>query len=138
MEDAAESKKDSGSAAATSNSVYIMDKNFAWIPARLVDVSGDTAKVSIPQYADESLILSDGGKGATGWKDDVVKLKFYPGKTLPLQNCDKAGNLVEKEDMVDLPFLHEVRAKLEKDTSTWFIRPMTLGHFSLSFRTQCL
>jgi len=107
MEDAAETKKDSGSAAATSNSVYIMDKNFAWIPARLVEVSGDTAKVSIPQYADESLILSDGGKGATGWKDDVVKLKFYPGKTLPLQNCDKAGNLVEKEDMVDLPFLHE-------------------------------
>lgn len=102
-------KKDGGGAGATSSNVYVLDKELGWIPARVLEQAGDTAKVSIPQYPEEAKILCDGGKGATGWKEDTVKLKHYPGKTLPLQNVDKAGNLLEKEDMVDLPFLHEVR-----------------------------
>jgi hypothetical protein len=100
-----------GGAGATSSNVYVLDREFGWIPARLVEQSGDSAKVSIPSYPSEEKILCDGGKGATAWKEDTVKLKFYPGKTLPLQNVDKAGNLLEKEDMVDLPFLHEVRKR---------------------------
>lgn len=101
-------KKSSGGAAATSNNVYVMDKEFGWIPARLVDQQGEKAVVSIPTYGDEAAILSDGGKGAKSWREETISLKYYPGKSLPLQNVSKSGTLVEKEDMVDLPFLHEV------------------------------
>jgi hypothetical protein len=86
-----------------------MDKKYAWIPARLLEQSGDKATVSVPSYPDEAAILSDGGKGASGWKEEKVSLKHYPGKTLPLQNVDKSGKLTAVEDMVDLPYLHEVR-----------------------------
>ena len=106
-----EKKKKDGDAGATSNNVYILDKEFAWVPARLIEQSGDSAKVSVPQYADEESIKCDGGAAATGWKEQTVKLKFYPGKGLPLQNTGKDGTLKEREDMVDLPFLHEVRTK---------------------------
>lgn len=101
--------KKGGGAGATSNNVYIMDKKFAWVPARLVENQGDKAIVSVPIYDDEAKILSDGGKGASSWKDDKVSLKHYPGKTLPMQNVDKSGMLTMVDDMVDLPFLHEVR-----------------------------
>jgi hypothetical protein len=103
-------KKDkaSGGAGATSSNVYIMDKDLAWIPARLVETVGDKAIVSVPIYADECSIASDGGKGAKSWEEREVKLKNYPGKNLPMQNVDKAGILIEKEDMCDLPYLHEV------------------------------
>ena len=56
--------KKSEGAGATSNNVYIMDKKYAWVPARLVENMGDKAIVSVPVYDDESKILSDGGKGA--------------------------------------------------------------------------
>lgn len=101
--------KSDGGGAATSNNVYIMDKKFAWVPARMVENLGEKAIVSVPIYAEESKILSDGGKGATSWKEDKVSLKHYPGKSLPLQNVDKAGMLTMVQDMVDLPYLHEVR-----------------------------
>jgi hypothetical protein len=100
--------KDAGGAA-TSNNVYIMDKKYAWVPARLVESNGEKAIVSVPEYADESKILSDGGKGAVSWNEDKVSLKHYPGKSLPLQNVDKSGMLTMVQDMVDLPYLHEVR-----------------------------
>ena len=103
--------KKAGSAEATSSGVYVLDKEFAWVPARLIEQSGDKATVSIPTYADEASILTDGGKGAKSWREETVSLKHYPGKTLPLQNM-KNGQLNEKEDMVDLPFLHEVRIEI--------------------------
>lgn len=99
--------KKSGSAEATSSSVYVLDKEFAWVPARLIEQSGEKATVSIPTYVDEASILTDGGKAAQSWREETVSLKHYPGKALPLQNI-KNGVLDEKEDMVDLPFLHEV------------------------------
>jgi hypothetical protein len=95
--------------AGTSSEVYIMDKEYAWVPARLISQSGEKAVVSIPSYAEEAAILSDGGKGAKSWRDETISLKNYPGKTLPLQNINKDGVLNEVEDMVDLAFLHEVR-----------------------------
>jgi hypothetical protein len=88
--------------------VYIMDKKFAWVPARLVESQGDKAVVSVPVYDDESKILSDGGKGAKSWMEDKVSLKHYPGKALPMQNVDSSGVLTMVNDMVDLPYLHEV------------------------------
>lgn len=106
----AKKEKSGEGGGATSNNVYIMDKKFAWVPARLVESSGDKATVSVPTYPDEHLILSDGGKGAKSWAEEKVSLKHYPGKALPMQNVDKAGMLTMVDDMVDLPFLHEVRA----------------------------
>jgi hypothetical protein len=93
----------------TANNVYIRSDEFAWVPARLVSQDRETAKVAIPQYASEELIMSDGGKGAVGFKSAIVKLKDYPNMTLPLQNTGSDGCLKEVDDMVDLPYLHEVR-----------------------------
>eukprot|EP00980_Cylindrotheca_fusiformis_P004145 scaffold909_cov135-Cylindrotheca_fusiformis.AAC.2 len=92
----------------TSNNVYIRSDEFAWIPARLVSQDAETAKVAIPQYEAEEFIMSDGGKAAVGFKSAVVKLKDYPNMTLPLQNTGSDGTLKEVDDMVDLPYLHEV------------------------------
>jgi hypothetical protein len=99
-------KKDKGGAA-TANEVYVLDKDFAWVPARLIEQTGEKARVSVPIYSEEAMISSDGGKAAHGWTEKEINLKHYPGKSLPLQNV-KNGALNEKEDMVDLPFLHEV------------------------------
>jgi hypothetical protein len=96
---------------AKANNCYIRSDEFAWIPARLVEQGKDTAKVSIPQYAAEEFILSDGGKGASGFKAAVVNLKDYPNRSLPLQNVGKTGSLTEVDDMCDLPYLHEVRSR---------------------------
>lgn len=93
---------------ATANNVYVRSDEFAWVPARLVEQDKDTAKVAIPQYAGEEFIASDGGAAAIGFKSAVVKLKDYAGRALPLQNCGKDGTLKEVDDMVDLPYLHEV------------------------------
>lgn len=89
--------------------VYIKDPEFAWIPATLIKTEGDKAHVSVPQYKDEQSISSDGGRAATGEVQDVVNLKDYPHKVLPLQNVDANGNLLVFSDMVKLPYLHEVR-----------------------------
>jgi hypothetical protein len=93
---------------AQANNVYIRSDEYAWVPARLVEQDKETAKVAIPQYEAEEHIASDGGAGAVGFKSAVVKLKDYPGRMLPLQNCGKDGTLTEVDDMVDLPYLHEV------------------------------
>jgi myosin-5 len=92
---------------AQANNVYIRSDEFAWVPARLVEQDKETAKVAIPQYEAEEFIASDGGAAAVGFKSAVVKLKDYPGRMLPLQNCGKDGTLTEVDDMVDLPYLHE-------------------------------
>jgi hypothetical protein len=101
-----EKKGDGGT---TNNNVYIMHKEYAWVPARLLSVDGEKGKVSVPQYPDEASILTDNGKGATSWEEKTVSLKHYPGKTFPMQNLNKDDELDEKPDMCDLAFLHEVR-----------------------------
>ena len=108
----------------TSNYVYIMSDEYAWLPARVVDYitpqsSGDgkivkdvqvlQANVSIPVYKNEDSIQSgptSRGKGTATIQ--TVNLADYPSRSLPLQNVDEEGRLQEVEDMVDLPFLHEV------------------------------
>jgi len=90
-----------------SNDVYIRSDEYAWIPARLVDQDETTAKVAIPQYASEEFIMSDGGKGAIGFKSAIVKLSDYVSNVLPLQNVGSSGTLREVDDMVDLAYLHE-------------------------------
>ena len=98
-------------AATTSNHVYIHSTEHGWIPARVLEMQDDgkKAKVSVPIYRSEAAIQSDGGKKAKTFETRVVDLNEYTNKTLLLQNVDEDGRLNQVEDMVDLPFLHEVR-----------------------------
>lgn len=99
----------------TGAEVFVRDKELAWVPARLLEQSGDKATVSVASYADE-LDIEMGGKGATKWSDKTVNMKDYAefGKQLPLQNTKIL------DDMVDLPYLHEpailfnVKARLKE------------------------
>jgi len=88
--------------------VYIKDKEFCWIPATLISQTAKEAIVNVPQYKDEFVIISDGGKTAVGWKERTVKLADYDNNELPSQNVDPdTHNLMEEEDMVHLKYLHE-------------------------------
>jgi hypothetical protein len=95
------------------NNVYMMHKQYAWVPARLLSIEGakgkEMGKLNVPQYADEASILTDNGAGAISWEEKTVPLKGYPGGTFPMQNTNADDKLEEVADMCDLPFLHEVR-----------------------------
>jgi hypothetical protein len=114
-------------AASTSNHVYVRSKDHAWVPARLLESNDGTATVSITVYKDEQSILTGAAAAAgtppTGTNRsspknarattrlETVRFRDYPPSgTLPLQNVDEDGRLRTVADMVDLPFLHEVRA----------------------------
>jgi hypothetical protein len=88
--------------------VYVRCNDHHWVPARVVETKGDKAVVSIPQYSDEQNILSDGGRGAIKFNRCEINLRDYANGVLPLQNVDEMGWLNDEQDMVDLPFLHEV------------------------------
>ena len=90
--------------------VYITSKDYGWIPATLLNSEGGKAHVETPHYADEQSIICDGGASATKKTKEWVDLKNYPNKVLPLQNVTSGGVLIEYPDMVDIPFLHEVRS----------------------------
>jgi len=107
---AEEEKEDSGGGGG--KQVYIKDKEFCWIPATLISQNEKEAVVNVPQYKDEFVIISDGGKTAIGWKERTVKLADYAEYDfeLPSQNVDPdTHDLIEEEDMVKLKYLHEVR-----------------------------
>ena len=93
----------------TGAEVFIRDKELAWLPARLLEMKGEKeAVVCVPHYAggDEGeFLIALAGKGATSWSDRTIQMKDYKefGGQLPLQNS------MILEDMVDLPYLHEVR-----------------------------
>lgn len=95
--------------ASTSNHVYVLDEEHAWVPARVLGHSSNdkTVTVSIPVYKNEQAIQSDGGQNAKKFDRKDIVLSNYSGNHLPLQNVDEHGCLKEVEDMVDLPFLHE-------------------------------
>ena len=90
------------------------DPDYAWIPAKLVRSSGNVADVQIPEYADEQSTVCDGGKKAGKWIEAEVDLSDYNKGVLPMQNVDENGNLRKFADMVELPFLHEVRTGQRK------------------------
>ncbi|CAB9497471.1 Unconventional myosin [Seminavis robusta] len=87
--------------------VYIASKDYAWIPATLLDTDKGKAHVEVPHYKDEQSIVCDGGASASKKTKEWVDLKKYPNKVLPLQNVTGGGQLIEYPDMVDIPFLHE-------------------------------
>ena len=77
----------------TSNLVYVYDIDDGWLPARLVSQDGVQAKVELEVEGKKQIC--------------DLSLKDYTDQVLPLQNCDENGRLIEVEDMVDLPYLHE-------------------------------
>lgn len=84
--------KETGGSSSTSNHVYIHSKEHKWVPASLLRTDGETATVRVTDTKTE----------------ETIKLTDYPNNVLPLQNVDEHGKLKEVDDMVDLPFLHEV------------------------------
>ena len=116
------------------NNVYIRSEEYAWIPARLVEQDKMRAKVAIPQYDSEEKIMSDGGKAAVGFKSAMVMLNDYQNKALPLQNTGPDGTLKEVDDMVDLPYLHEVRETVNCINATAFRRLLLTFRASFFFR----
>jgi hypothetical protein len=93
------------------------DPDYAWIPAKLVRSSGNVADVQIPEYEDEQATICDGGKKAKKWIEAEVDLSDYNKGVLPMQNVDENGNMKKFADMVELPFLHEVRMEATQSTS---------------------
>jgi hypothetical protein len=72
--------------------------------------------LSVPQYRSEQDIQCDAGRTAKRFdtmsmdlSDHAKYSALYPNQHLPLQNVNQEGELQVVEDMVDLPFLHEVR-----------------------------
>jgi hypothetical protein len=92
------------------NHVYIRDDTYSWVPAQVLERPTDAATVvvNVPLYINEQAIQCDGGKKARKWERRSCDLTLYPNHALPLQNVNAEGSLQVVEDMVDLPFLHEV------------------------------
>ena len=90
--------------------VFIRDPEYAWIPCTRIGGDAKKARVRVPQYSDEQSIICDGGASAKGEEEEEVLLKDYNKGVLPMQNVDGGGNLKCYPDMVELPFLHEVRS----------------------------
>lgn len=108
---ASKSSRSSAASAATSNNVYVFDNKLAWVPARLVEMKegGKKALVKIAVYEDEKDIGVEEVQ-AKEWREETISMdpKLYGTLgTPPLQNVDNSGRLLLKEDMVDLPYLHE-------------------------------
>lgn len=96
--------------ARTSNYVYIRSEEYAWIPGRLLETNTDKkeAIVSVAHFADEQDIKSGVVRDIKKYDKVTVNLKDYENQALLLQNVNDQGTLIEVQDMVDLPFLHEV------------------------------
>jgi len=99
--------------------VYIQCKDYAWIPATLEHTEGGKGHVTVPVYEDEFSIVCDGGASAKSTRKEVVDLKKYMNKVLPLQNVTAKGDLIEYPDMVEIPFLHEVRNNYDGDVEVY-------------------
>jgi len=94
-----------GHSASNTNHIYIHDPEHSWIPAQVVDRSGSNFDLSIPRYRNEQSITCDGGRAALRFEKRTIHRE---STQLYLQNVDTEGRLNVVEDMVDLPFLHEV------------------------------
>jgi hypothetical protein len=90
--------------------VYIRDPVYGWRPAIQEGVQGDKAIVTVPEFKDEQSMMSITTAKSKG-EEGQVNLKDYHANVLPLQNVDLNGNLQEFADMVNLPYLHEVRKR---------------------------
>lgn len=113
-----------------SNYVYILDPEHSWVPAQVTDRSAVAViHLSVPRYRTEQDVRCDGGRTARSFEKVRVDLADprnsapYPNRHLPLQNVNNEGELQVVEDMVDLPFLHEVRA-VRSCARSWLCVPL--------------
>jgi hypothetical protein len=100
--------------------VYVRCTQNAWVPARVLSTVTDPA-TGIPETAVVQLLpCHSGADGSSSNASDLhaeqqqqqqtVALDDYPHRSLPLQNLQGSdGTLRVVADLVDLPFLHEVR-----------------------------
>ena len=70
---------------------------------------GKTATVVVQKYKDEQEMIANSPKTTGITVENIeVNLKDYENGVLPMQNADDRGKLGDYEDMVNLPYLHEV------------------------------
>lgn len=90
--------------------VYVRSADHGWIPGRVLTSDGKTATVVVQKYKDEEeMLLNASTTTGTKVQQEKVALKDYENGVLPMQNVDDRGKLGNYEDMVNLPYLHEVR-----------------------------
>ena len=98
--------------------VYIRSADNSWVPVLQVKPSANgKATISRPIYKDEQQMLhcGQGVKLKFNKQHETIDLSKYQNNILPLQNVDGNGNLEDYKDMVELPFMHEVRWGLQTD-----------------------
>ena len=86
--------------------VFIRSDEHAWLPARIVDQTDEEAVVQVfdLQSVGEGEERSRDSTTVSPPREITVRLKDYPPQNaLPLKNVNEYG------DLIDLPFLHEVR-----------------------------
>lgn len=91
--------------------VYLRSKEHEWIPALQLKSVNGKATVAVPKFKNEKDMLNC-AKASKQFKyneNQVISLADYENGVLPMANVDSDGNPDEYKDMVDLPFMHEVR-----------------------------
>lgn len=95
--------------------VYVRDPEHCWVPALQLVVDGDKAKITRPIFKNEQEMMQSSRSVNQRYLDnEMVDLNEYPNKVLPMQNVDSNGALEDYKDMVELPFMHEVRSSFSR------------------------
>jgi hypothetical protein len=91
--------------------VYLKSAEHGWIPALQLKTYHGKAKVAVPRIAQEDDLLHcpDYSSKKVRFDNHEIDLADYKDGILPMQNVDHHGNLEDYKDMIDLPFMHEVR-----------------------------
>ena len=93
--------------------VYLRSGDHTWIPALQLKTHDGKAVVSVPKFVSGEKDMLQCHKQSKQFpyqaNNQLIDLKEYPNSLLPMQNVDSNGNLEDYGDMVDLPFMHEVR-----------------------------
>jgi hypothetical protein len=82
--------------------VYLRSNEHEWIPALQLKSVDGKATVAVPRFNNERDMLNC-AKASKHFK--------YVNNVLPMANVDSSGNPEEYKDMVNLPFMHEVRVE---------------------------
>jgi hypothetical protein len=93
--------------------VYLRSNEHEWIPALQLKSVDGKATVAVPRFNNERDMLNC-AKASKHFKyhdNQTVNLNDYVNNVLPMANVDSSGNPEEYKDMVNLPFMHEVRVE---------------------------
>jgi len=91
--------------------VYLRSADHSWIPALQVHSANGKATVAVRRKIKSEQELMGAAKTIkeTTHEQKVVDLSSYPNGVLPMQNVNMNGHIEDYKDMVELPFMHEVR-----------------------------